>query len=229
MKERCVVLKRESLSKQVYHLLKEMIILQKTPGFQMGEKINEAAIAKLFNCSVTPVREAINMLRQAGLIVGDSYQSSSIVSFSRKDAEDLFDIRKCLEVWAFQKAFSLLNEEDYSALALAQKHYQQAYEIFDETAIIRCNWEFHNIILCKADNKFLREEINGLVDRIAMVRAPVPQYKKSMGSQENLLLPVREHELILTLIKEGNFKGAESALINHLDRVKVEALELLDF
>ena len=204
-----------------------MIILQKTPGFQMGEKINEAAIAKLFNCSVTPVREAINMLRQAGLIIGDSYQSSSIVKFSPKDAEDLFDIRKCLEVWAFQKAFPLLTEEDLVALSLAQSHYQQAYEIFDENAIIRCNWEFHDIILCRANNKYLREGINSLIDRISMVRAPVPQHKKNMGTQEDLLLPVREHRTILARIQANDFDGATVALIKHLDRVKSEALEML--
>ena len=194
----------------------------------MGEKINEAAIAKRFNCSVTPVREAINMLRQAGLIVGDSYQSSSIVNFSRKDAEDLFDIRKCLELWAFRKAIPLLTEEDKNALNIAQRHYQQAYEVFDENAIIRCNWEFHNIIIQRADNKYLREEINSLVDRISMVRAPVPQYKKNLGSQETLMLPVREHEVILTMIRKGDFQGAEEALTSHLDRVKAEAMEMLE-
>ena len=198
------MLNRESLSKQIYHLLKEIIILQKTPGFQMGEKINEAAIAKRFNCSVTPVREAINMLRQAGLIVGDSYQSSSIVSFNRRDAEDLFDIRECLEIWALEKALPLLSEEDKRGLRLAQEKYQRAYEVFDEEAIIRCNWEFHNILIQRANNRYLRQEINGLID------------------------PVREHKAILAAIEGDDFQGAKAAMTTHLDRVKAEVLAMMD-
>lgn len=68
-----ISLARDSLSRQVYERLKQMIIMQEVPGFQMGEKLNESAIAKMFNCSVTPVRESINMLRADGLIIGDSY------------------------------------------------------------------------------------------------------------------------------------------------------------
>lgn len=168
------------------------------------------------------------MLRQAGLIVGDSYQSSSIVSFSRQDAEDLFDIRECLEIWAMEKAFPFLDEEDKRGLSLAQENYRRAYEVFDEEAIIRCNWEFHNILIQRANNRYLRQEINGLIDRIAMVRAPIPQYKKDVGIEEELMLPVREHGIILEAIEKNDFEKAKAAMKNHLDRVKAEVLVMMD-
>ena len=48
-----------------------------------------------------------------------------------------------------------------------------------------------------------------------------------MGTQEDLLLPVREHRTILARIQANDFDGATVALIKHLDRVKSEALEML--
>lgn len=214
------VLIRSSLSRQVYQHLKQAIILQEDPNFKMGEKINESDIAKMYNCSVTPVRESINMLRRDGLIVGDSYQSSSIVSFNAQDVEDIFDVRKFLEVGALRKAFDLITPQDLDQLSQAQDQYRQAYEVFDEYQIIQHNHTFHNTLISRSGNRVLAQQLDSISELVAMARAPIAQKRKARGASANLFLPVQEHERIYTAIKQKDLPEAELALSAHIDRIK---------
>ena len=210
---------RNSLSRQVYQHLKQAIILQETPEFKMGQRLNEAAIAKMFNCSVTPVRESINMLRRDGLIVGNSYQSSSVVSFTIHDVENIFHVRRYLEVGGLEQAFDQLTVTDIEMLRQSLERYRLAYESFDETGIIEHNRSFHNIILQRANNELLCRMLASITDQVAMVRAPIAKERKEWGTHTELLLPVREHEAVLQAIEAKNLEAAKQALIVHLNRI----------
>lgn len=212
-------LMRSSLSRQVYQHLKQAIVLQEVPEFKMGTRINEAAIAKMFNCSVTPVRESINMLRRDGLIVGDSYQSSSIVFFGVADVQNLFDVRKYLEIGGLQEAFEKLTEQDIDLLWKSIDYYSKAYSEFDEAQIIQSNREFHNIILNRAGNELLQRMLGSITEQVAMARAPIAKERKQAGNPVDLLLPVREHRAILEAIERQDLEAAKARMCEHIDRV----------
>ena len=219
------MLNRDSLAKQVYIKLKEIIILQNTAGFHMGDRLSETLIAQMFGCSITPVRESLNMLRRDGLVTGSSYRSSSVVSFSRKDAENLFELRSCLEVFALRKAIHLLTKENLDIMNQAQQQYRQAYLDFDQSGIVSHNRVFHDTIITRAGNEMLRSEVNGLAERIAMVRAPIAQKRKKTGDMEYLLQPIKEHERLLKAIEVQNEEEAVAALEAHMNRVLGEVRE----
>lgn len=213
------MLNRDSLAKQVYTKLKDIIILQETKGFQMGDQLSESHIAHMFGCSVTPVRESLNMLRRDGLVVGTSYRSSSVVIFREKDVNELFELRSCLELFAFEKSIPVLTSDDVQDLIESLKAYESAYVSFEQTKIVESNQNFHNILISKVDNHMLIEEIEKLSQRIAMVRAPIAQQRKREGDLELLLTPVREHKRIITALQEGKSEEALAALKEHLARV----------
>ena len=220
MKDYKNILMRNPIAKQIYHHLKEAIVLQENPEFQMGKMINEGYIAKMYNCSVTPVRESLNMLRRDGLIVGNSYKSSSIVSFSVKDIEDIFDVREFLEVGALKKAFQSITEGDLGQLRDAQEKYRLAYEAFNEYQIIEHNRTFHDVIIHRANNRLLCEKLNSISELVAMARAPIAQERKAKGAAANLFLPVQEHWDIYYALEREDLPAAEKALAAHIERIK---------
>ena len=218
------MLVKESLPRQIYRLLKEEIMLQENPMLLMGSKFNEADIAKRFGCSVTPVRECMNMLRQSGLIVGESHQSSSVVQYTQKDVADLFELRECLEMWALEKAFANLDDQDVKDLRYAQKEYQRAYEDFNQKDIIRYNWDFHMVIFNKANNGQFKKQIENLEDQISLMRSPIARNRKLTNDHEKIMTPVREHERIIDGIVSRDYEAVKGALFDHLDRVKKDCL-----
>lgn len=216
---------RDSLAKQVYTQLKDIIVLQETDGFRMGDRINENDIAEMFECSITPVRESLNMLRHDGLVVGKSYRSSNIVSFSRKEVDDLFELRSCLEQFAMEQSVKAFTEEDVAKLREANEKYRAAYLQFEETGIVEFNKEFHAQLLSKSHNEALRSELDRITERIAMIRSPIARKRKETGDQEYLLKPVREHAAIVEALEKKDIEGAKKALEAHIDRICADSRE----
>lgn len=215
---------RVSLSCQVYEHMKQAIILQEVPEFQMGAKINEAAVAKMFTCSVTPVREAINRLRRDGLIVGDSYQSSSIVRFTVQDVKNIFDVRKYLETGVLQQAMQKVTHKDIEYLRKCNNTYREAYERFDEEEIIGSNRLFHNHLVQLSGNELLLRMLESIQEQVAMLRAPIAQARQEKGDLSQLLLPVREHERLLDALEEESYEKAHDALIAHIERIEYDSV-----
>ena len=215
---------RASLSCQVYEHMKQAIVLQEEHEFRMGAKINEATIAKMYACSVTPVREAINRLRRDGLIVGDSYQSSSIVRFTVKDVKNIFDVRMYLEIGVLEQAMKMLTHKDIEYLRECNNNYREAYECFDEKKIIESNRMFHNYLIQLSGNNLLLRMLESIQEQVAMLRAPIAQERREKGDPAQLLIPVREHDRLLEALEEGNFEKAREALIAHIERVEHDSV-----
>src|SRR4051794_17322207 len=72
---------------QFYHSIKAMIFEGK---FKPGERIIENKLAKEFNVSKSPIREAIRMLEQEGLIVMDEKSRMIVYQPTLKDVEEIY-------------------------------------------------------------------------------------------------------------------------------------------
>ncbi len=69
-----------------------------------GTRLIERDLAAEFNVSRLPVREALRMLVQEGILAERASRGSVVASLSEKDVEDLFDVRLSLEVLACRLA-----------------------------------------------------------------------------------------------------------------------------
>ncbi len=79
---------------EVYDILQSYILSGK---FKPGTIISQVAIAKALNVSRTPVREAMRMLQEGGLLVGEPNYRSRVVGFDPVDIEALYMKRIILE------------------------------------------------------------------------------------------------------------------------------------
>lgn len=123
----------------------------------------------MLGCSTTPVREAINMLRQEKLIVSTAFHCSSVVSFQEEDIKNLMYVRKSLELAGLRQAFERITEEDVKELERIVENYRQAYERIDVEMVSYHNKIFHNLILQRSQNSILLEMIESISDRSDMI------------------------------------------------------------
>ena len=82
-----------------------------------GTRLVERDLAAEFNVSRLPIREALRMLRQEGLIQDRASRGSEVAGLSPKDVEDLFDVRQSLEVLACRLAAARATDKDLKHLA----------------------------------------------------------------------------------------------------------------
>lgn len=131
-----------------------------------GTRLVERDLAAEFNVSRLPVREALRMLRQEGLIRDRASRGMEVSGLSAKDVEDLFDVRQSLEVLACRLAAARATAADLEQL---QGLLDEADRCLAKGAIMdahRANSEFHDAITRIANNDFLRSALEPLQGRM---------------------------------------------------------------
>ena len=71
--------------------------------------LKEVVLAREFRVSRTPIREALRELEQDGLVCLTPHCGAAVVPFTADDVEEVYDIRKALEMLAIECAVSRLN------------------------------------------------------------------------------------------------------------------------
>ena len=121
--------KNRDLSRQVYTRLREAIL---SSELLPGHKLSHQALAERLGVSHTPLREACGKRSQEGYVRHVQNRGYFVSDFSRKEVEDLLEIREALEVHALRRnvegldgaalrALRNLNETMLTFAALARR------------------------------------------------------------------------------------------------------------
>jgi DNA-binding GntR family transcriptional regulator len=78
---------------------------------ESGTRLNVDAIAKEYNTSVTPVRDALQMLSHEGLVVIKPRSGYFVATITLKQLRDLLDVRRILELSAVERATLRITSE----------------------------------------------------------------------------------------------------------------------
>jgi DNA-binding GntR family transcriptional regulator len=101
------------LHKIVYSKLKESIL---AGALKPGEKLIENDLAKQLQISKTPIREAIRVLSQEGLIVHNTRRGITVIDFTEKDVWEIITLRAEIEAMGARLAIDNIDQNDYKIL-----------------------------------------------------------------------------------------------------------------
>lgn len=182
--------------------------------FDDGEPIRQDDVARLFDVSKIPVREALKRLEAEGLVEFQRNRGAVVASLSEPEIAQIFEVRVMLETNALK----------LSLPRMTSKSLQKAGEYCDafasETNVARwaeLNWQFHSCLYQDADRAFLLSLIRSVNDRIE--RYLRIQLTLSGGTE----VDIREHRQILEACREQDSRKAISLLERHI----TSACELL--
>jgi DNA-binding GntR family transcriptional regulator len=155
--------RRETLQSAVYGQLCELIL---EGNLAPGESITVSSIAKAFDVSPMPVREAISRLMAAGALTVVSGRSIGVPQLDKTVFTDLRNVRLEIEAlslrWAIRNGTEAFHEDLGSKLS-AMISAEQKGEV---KGFIRANYEFHFAIYRQADSPTLLETISNIWLRI---------------------------------------------------------------
>ena len=152
-----------TLKHKVYADLRQAIIMGRR---QPGAKIDVRQIARHYGTSITPVREAMQMLNQEGLVAIKPHSGFRVTQLTLKQLKDLLDLREVLEVAAVERAASRITEAQLAQLEASYTGYtgddDESY-----TRYTAENKRFHCLIAQASGNQELCEMLGHLHDRLA--------------------------------------------------------------
>jgi DNA-binding GntR family transcriptional regulator len=148
---------------KIYQQLRREIIIGHR---QSGDRLSVTILANEFGTSVTPVRDALQMLGQEGLVTIRPRSGYFIVHMTLKQLQDLFALREILEIAAVRLAAMRMNDQQIDKLAGIHAGYtgdddDSYYRYTDE------NREFHYQLAKGSGNDELARLIKNIHDRLA--------------------------------------------------------------
>ncbi|MEM9601589.1 MAG: GntR family transcriptional regulator [Pseudomonadota bacterium] len=185
-----------------------------------GDQLEESELARKFDVSRTPVREAIRSLVESGLLETRSRKGAFVRTLSAKQVNDLFEVAAELEGLACRLAAERLTD---SAAGLIQDGYDACSKAAvknDATAYAAANLAFHRSIHEASSNDWLIEELSEIETRINPYRA-MPYRMRNRLAQS-----IKEHEAIRSAIEEGDGVRAQDLMRSHM-MIQGQRLHLL--
>ena len=177
-------------------------------GYRPGNRLIERDLAAEFGVSRLPVREALRMLRQEGLIEDRLPKGTVVAGLSAKDVRDLFEVRHSLEVLASRLAAERATGEDLRRLEGLLDRAEDALRRGSLLESHRANSEFHDEITQISGNGYLRAALEPLQGRMHWLY----QHVADLGEL------VVEHRELLAAIASGDPERAAARSGRHIDK-----------
>lgn len=177
--------------KRIYTELRRSIILgQRRPG----ERLNVDALTEDYGTSVTPVRDALQMLSQEGLVTIKPRSGYFVTRLTLKQLRDLLEMREILEVASIERAVSRITVEQIEQL----EHVHAGYTGEDDESSDRYvseNRRFHCLIAEASGNKELTKSLGHLHDRLARFTVLVAAGKTQESKHARIIEALRSRDV----------------------------------
>ena len=141
-------IKRLGLPEAIAASLQERIL---NGELREGDALIQDAIAREYETSRMPVREALRQLEAAGLAVMKLHKGAVVTSLPAEQIAELFDLRAQLECDVLMRAIPRLTDDHLADSRAILKQLETSYQRRDIASWGRLNWEFHRSLYLAAD------------------------------------------------------------------------------
>ncbi|MDS0256514.1 GntR family transcriptional regulator [Thermoplasmatales archaeon AK] len=182
--------------------------------YAVREKLKEEAIAKEFNTSRSRVRLAFLRLVDDGLLESEPHKGVIIKEISLREAVEILEIRKLLEIHAVKEACRNITSDQLSSLESILHSMKQAIDSKDYEMYSRLNTNFHEIIYQSAAQATLTNVLISLKTRLMRY-----QYKLAFipGRAQRSF---QEHREIFQALADRDEARAEVCVTKHIDHLR---------
>ena len=205
----------ESLAKMAYEAIRQSIL---SAQWKIGELYNEKAIAADLGISRTPVREALLELASQDLIIFLPRRGLMVNRFTRRDVDEIFELRKAIELAAVEKITLTSPPFDLFEIEESLLKQRKAAKEKDYLAFMEADRIFHTGFSELTNNRRLISILENLRDIIHVMGA------KALALEGRALKVIEEHQVIFEAVSRGNSEEARRTMAYHLDQSK-EAVE----
>lgn len=210
MKEKPSIATRKVFREDIYNVLREAIFSNE---LEPGDRIIETYWSNKLGVSQGPVREAIRDLDALGLVETIPFKGTRVRKLSKKDVQDNYSVRICLEAKSIKDAIQTLNtpahQELFMELRKILMEMDKTVATVDLRGFIEIDAQFHRTIIEATGNQVLMRLWEQCNIRNWSI---IPEHSR----KESLQILQEEHEKLLMAINDRNVSQATSIIEGHL-------------
>lgn len=192
---------------QIIDELRRLILSGNLPR---GTKLPQDELARQFQSSITPVREALRALEADSLVVSEPRRGVRVASVNFDRATATYIIRRLTESYAMRRAAIRLSPLELAQAEVLLTQVNEAVSRLDTEAARALNRKFHFFFYERCGLPALVDEIDALWRVFPwdmLLDSPVPAEASDV-----------EHRAILDAVRAGDAEAAGTAMEKHLSR-----------
>lgn len=211
--------RRETLRGKVMSDVKELLKAEILRGeLTPGTVLSQVQLSKKFGVSRTPMREALRMLEEDGLILSEPNRRPRVAAFDAEHLEVVYTSRILLMAAATAVTVPRMVAADFARLKTAFKEMRLASDGNDLVRWNRADAEFHRVHTLYAPGHLLAE-LDRLHQRSALYILLMTRNDPHLQANT-----VREHEVILDACLRQDQDSATKGIARHLARIALQLM-----
>jgi DNA-binding GntR family transcriptional regulator len=206
--------RRRSLTDQAYMLIRRDIISR---SLLPNTTLVEGDLAKRYEMSKTPIREALFALVHSRLVDGAA-RGWRVRVMNKTDAVEIYRLREVLEPLALRASVPLMTPADRTSLRRSINDAREAIMTRDLARLTNANLRFHSLLFYKASNSRTKEILRHLQDQLQVIRMEI------WTSEREYNKGVVDHAAIADAVEAGDATAASMLLHEHIRDYRIQHL-----
>lgn len=176
-----------------------------------GQAIIETDVAGQFHVSRAPVREALQILANRGLVTVEPYRGTTVRRLERKDVEEAYGMRSVLEAFAIRRVMKRTPAETAAELRRLCGSMEFHAKLGDWRSVSELDDRFHATLIRHAEHAILTRFWNDINMRVRQIMS-----LRNLKN-EDILQIVQNHLPIIEAIEAGDEARAIELTSRHIE------------
>ncbi|MBQ09738.1 MAG: hypothetical protein CMD96_08105 [Gammaproteobacteria bacterium] len=192
-----------------YKKIKRMIV---NGDLQMGQNVSDRLLSKKLKLGLTPIRDALNLLKSEDLVVSYPKKGTFVFELSSKLFFDIFESRRIFETYGLKTS----NKLNHNLLLIREEEILDKMSVAikgkDYLSYARLDSEFHESFILGAENDVFTKLYWNLEPKIATIRNTINLNLSEFNTNESFKM----HKKIVKCIKNENIDQSIELLDDHI-------------
>lgn len=194
-------------------------------GVAPGERIVEDRLTERFGVSRPPIREAMRLLEQEGLVERRPRRGVIVTPLTQDDVQEIYSLRWALERLALELSMPIADRRRLKPLRDAVEAMRRAGAADDADALLDANVAFHVALCALSGHRRLMATYDRLMQQLRLCMAINLRIRRETTG--DAVDAAERHERLLALIEAGDLPAALVGLAEHGDREILERPDVL--
>jgi DNA-binding GntR family transcriptional regulator len=213
----------QSTAEVIANGLKEMIY---EAEFKPGQQLVQETIARMFQVSRVPVRDALQILIKMGIAVNVPRRGVIVRPFSRKALMELFEVRKVLEGSAIKLVIQRITPDLLAELNELMREQLDCLKTNDIKRQEKLDDTFHRTLFKALENQTLIDLIIANWERIKQARCSSTVIQEH--GERWIAESIKRHKNVLDAIQKKDETLADRVIVDNIESSRQEIIDCLE-
>lgn len=200
--------------------LRDMIL---SGELRPGDRVVENRLTSELGVSRPPLREAMRVLEQEGLIVQVPRKGAVVTPLTAHDIYEIVSLRDHVERLAVQLGVPVRSRERLERLRRAFRELEAAADAGESATVTQLSFAFHLAVVGLAGHRRLEDVYRSLSLQMQLCMA---MNRRARASIETMREDVDRHRPLLDLVEAGDVEGMLHAIAHHGQRTFLLELDV---